>query len=60
MQAPPHTSELALATTLIALGAEKLMELLIKAEPVLASLSYVVAIVAGLITIYYKFKKKGS
>lgn len=56
---PPHASELALATTLIVLGFERLMELLVKAEPLLASLSYIVAIAAGLITIYYKFKKKG-
>lgn len=34
------------------------MEVLTQAEPFLASLSYIVAIAAGLITIYYKFKRK--
>lgn len=58
MAASHTTSEVGMATALIALGFEKLMEILVKAEPVLASVSYIVAIVAGLITIYYKFKKK--
>lgn len=53
------TSEFGLATTAIALGFGKLMELLVEAEPALAALSYIVAIVAGIITIYYKFKRKG-
>lgn len=52
-----HTStEYTLATTSIAIGFGKLMELLVQAEPALASISYVVAIVAGVITIYYKLR----
>jgi hypothetical protein len=54
-----HTSEFTLATTAIALGFGKIMELLVVAEPVLAALSYIVAIIAGLITIYYKLKRRG-
>lgn len=53
------TSEFTLATTTIALGMGNLMKVLVEAEPVLASLSYLVAMVAGVITIYYKFKRKG-
>lgn len=53
------TSEFSLATTAIALGFGKIMEVLVEAEPVLAAVSYIVAIVAGLITIYYKLKRKG-
>jgi hypothetical protein len=53
------TAEVASATTLIALGFAKFMEVLIKAEPLLASISYIVAIIAGLMTIYFKCKKKG-
>jgi hypothetical protein len=51
--------EIALAGTCIAMGVSKIFELFVKAEPALASLSYIVAIVAGSITIYYKIKKKG-
>lgn len=51
-------SETALAVTSISLGIGKLMEFLTVAEPVLASLSYLVAMVAGAITIYFKFKRK--
>jgi hypothetical protein len=53
------TSELSLAFTAIAIGFGKIVELLIKAEPVLASLSYIVAMIAGLVTVYYKLKRKG-
>jgi len=59
MSHTPLTSDLSLALTAIALGFGKLMELLVEAEPALAALSYIVAIVAGLVTIYYKFKRKG-
>jgi len=52
------TSELSLATATIALGFGKLMEILINAEPLLAALSYIVAIIAGLVTIYSKIKNK--
>lgn len=57
----PTTShaEVSMASAVIALGLGKLMEVLVAAEPVLASLSYIVAIIAGIVTIYYKFKKKG-
>lgn len=54
------TTEMSSATALIALGFGKLMELLVNAEPVLASISYIVAIVAGLVTVYSKFKGKKS
>ena len=53
------TSEISLAMISLSIGVGKIMELLVKAEPILASLSYIVAIIAGLITIYYKFKRKG-
>lgn len=53
------TSEIGLALTTIALGFGKIVELLVKNENVLASLSYIVAIVAGVLTIYYKIKRKG-
>lgn len=52
------TSEFSLAMTAIALGFGKIMEWLVTAEPVLAAISYIVAIVAGLITIYYKIKRR--
>lgn len=58
MAASHTTSEVGMATALIALGFEKLMEILVRAEPILASVSYIVAIVAGLVTIYFKLKKK--
>lgn len=53
------TSELTLATTAIAIGFGKIMEVLVAAEPLLADLSYIVAMLAGLVTIYYKIKRKG-
>lgn len=53
------TSELTLATTAIALGFGKIMELLVEAEPALAAMSYIIAMIAGLVTIYYKVKRKG-
>lgn len=53
-----HTSEAGLATLALAIGVGKFMELLVKAEPMLASLSYIVAMVAGIVTIYYKIKRK--
>lgn len=56
---PNHPSEFSLAMTAIAVGFGGLMKVLVEAEPVLASLSYLVAIVAGFVTMYYKFKKKG-
>jgi hypothetical protein len=52
------SSELSLATTAVALGFGKLMEVLVKAAPELAAISYIVAISAGLITIYFKIKNK--
>lgn len=52
------TSEFALASTTIALGFGKLMELFVIAEPILAAISYLVAIIAGLVTVYYKIKRK--
>ena len=58
MQNPPPNHEVASAWMLIALGLGKFMELLIKSQPLLASLSYLVAIVVGLTTIYFKFKHK--
>jgi DMSO reductase anchor subunit len=51
-------SEFSLAMTAIAVGFGGLMKVLVEAEPILASLSYLVAIIAGLVTMYYKFKKK--
>lgn len=56
---PSHPSEFSLAVTAIAVGWGGLMKLLIEAEPILASLSYLIAMIAGLVTIYYKFKRKG-
>ena len=53
------TSELTWATTAIALGFGRIVELLVKAEPALAAISYIVAIIAGVVTVYYKFKRKG-
>jgi len=54
-----HTStEISLASTAIALGFGKLMEFIVQAEPVLAAISYLVAAIAGIITIYYKIKNK--
>jgi hypothetical protein len=53
-----HTSEFSLATLTVAMGVGKFMELLVKAEPMLASLSYIIAMVAGITTIYYKIKRK--
>lgn len=58
MQNHGGTSEFSLAVTSIALGFGKVMELLINAEPILSSLSYIVAIAAGLVTLYYKLKRK--
>jgi DMSO reductase anchor subunit len=54
-----HASEFSLAMTAIAVGVGGLMKVLVAAEPVLASLSYLVAMIAGIVTIYYKFKRKG-
>jgi hypothetical protein len=53
------TSEFSLGVTAIAVGFGGLIKLLITAEPLLASLSYLIAIIAGLLTIYYKLKRKG-
>ena len=57
-----HTanSELSMAVTAIALGFGKIMELLTMAEPTLAAISYIVAVVAGIVTIYYKIKNRGK
>lgn len=54
-----HQTDITLASIPVALGFAKLMEILIKAQPFLADASYIVAIVAGIITIYFKFKNKG-
>lgn len=56
---PEGTSETSLAITAISLAFGKLVEFLVQAEHVLAAASYVVAIVAGVVTIYYKIKRKG-
>lgn len=56
---PNHPSEFSLALTALAVGFGGLMKVLVAAEPVLASLSYLVAMIAGVVTIYYKFKRKG-
>lgn len=56
---PSHPSEFSLAMTAIAVGFGGLIKILVQAEPLLASLSYIVAMVAGIVTIYYKFKRKG-
>lgn len=56
----PHSpSEFSLAMTAIAVGLGGLMKVLVEAEPILASLSYLVAMIAGIVTVYYKFKRKG-
>lgn len=59
MQINHISSEFGAATTAIAVGFGGLMKLLISAEPVLAALSYVVAVLVGIVTIYYKIKRKG-
>lgn len=57
-----HTSnaDVPLATMGIGIAVAKILEELVQATPVLSALSYVVAIVAGLITIYLKLKKKSD
>lgn len=47
-----------MAFTAIALGVGSMVKVLIQAEPLLASLSYIVAIAAGGVTLFYKFKNK--
>ena len=54
-----HHTDITLASIPVAIGLAKLMEILIKAQPILADISYIVAVVAGLVTIYFKFKNKG-
>lgn len=56
---PAGTSETSLAITAIGLAFGKLVEFLVQAEHALAAASYVVAIAAGLVTVYYKIKRKG-
>ena len=62
MQNPPTHSpgELSLAITSLSMGIGKLMDMLTTSEPALAALSYLVAIVAGVVTIYYKIKSHGN
>jgi len=55
----PHQTDIAMASIPVAIGFAKLMEILIKAQPLLADASYIVAVIAGLVTIYSKFKNKG-
>lgn len=52
------TSEFTLATTSIAIGTGHLMNVWVAAEPILADISYLVAIVAGAMTMYSKLKRK--
>jgi len=56
---PSSHGETGLAVTAIMLAFGKLVEWLVQAEHALAAASYVVAIVAGIVTVYYKIKKKG-
>lgn len=51
-------SEVSLAVTAIAAGFGKLMEFLVHAESVLGALSYIVAIAAGSVTLYFKLKNR--
>lgn len=56
---PSNPSETTMAVTAIGVCFGKIVELLVQAEHALAAMSYVVAIVAGLVTVYYKIKRKG-
>lgn len=52
-------SEFTLASTAIALGCGKIVDFFTHSQPLIENISYMVAAAAGLITIYYKFKRKG-
>lgn len=54
-----HQTDITLASVPIAIGFAKLIEYLTQAQPILAGASYIVAILAGIITIYYKIRNKG-
>lgn len=54
-----HQTDVTLASVPIAIAFAKLMEYLIKAQPLLSDISYLVAAIAGIVTIYYKIKNKG-
>jgi hypothetical protein len=56
---PHFHGDVALASVPVFLGLAKLAEFLLKNQPILASLSYIVAIIAGVVTIYFKFRNKG-
>ena len=67
MQQNPITAEITLAATAIGLGIAKLMEVLhhagtwlVNEESTLASISYIAATLAAVITIYYKIKNHGK
>ena len=56
----PSNTDVTLATMGIGLAFGKVLEELVNVTPALAAMSYLVAIVAGVITIYFKFKNRGS
>lgn len=58
MQNHSSSGEFSVALTLIGLGFARLVDWLVSNESVLASISYIVAIIAGLLTIYFKLKRK--
>lgn len=51
-------AEVGLATFAVSLGAAKIIDEIIKAGPLFASLSYIVAVAVGLLTIYLKLRNK--